>query len=171
MLGQYITQHYDALEQMAKNITKGRHPDWEDLLHIALEAIWTADREKMDALVTKRQLRYWVARIMLNQYNSTASKYHYLYRNEDSKARKAQYDLELSRQDTVELMEYREHLLDEMHDHLATVPEFERLLTTLYYMEDHSFTSLAQATGISRTTIYKAIKRARHEIREKLGAG
>lgn len=171
MLAKYIDTNYDALKQMAHNITHGRYPDCEELLHWALLAVMEADRDKMEAIIQRRQMRYWVARIMMNQYNSSGSKYHYLYRAETKRLKAAASEIETWHDDTLPAAEQKEALLQQLETHLAGISDFDRNLTTVYYLEHHSLSSLSAATGISRTTIYKAIRRTRHEIQKKFRAG
>ena len=45
---------------------------------------------------------------------------------------------------------------------------FDRQLFKVYHTEDHSLTSLSQATGISRSACYNSIKRLKRNIKTKV---
>ena len=168
MLDRYITENYGDLQKMAKTITKGKHPDFEELLHESLLSVYEAARQKMEGLISKKQLKYWIARIMLNQYNSSSSRFHYRYRKHDIRVKDgARYIRQWHEEGDMSHLERRERHLDLLEGSLHQKPFFERYITLLYYREKHSLKSLSEATGISRTTIYKAIKKTRDEIRQE----
>ena len=169
MLTQYIQTNYNTLANIARTITHNRHPDWEDLLSEVVLVLLESDRARMDALVKRKQMRYWVTRIMLNQYNSTTSPYHYKYRMHTVRHRKADTEIRhwLDYGDPDEQQD-REAMLGHVEDALRDMDYFDRMVTTIYYKHNHSLNTLARETGISRTTLYKAIKRTRHAIAKQI---
>lgn len=167
MLDEYLKQEYESLAEMSRTITKGRHPDWEDLLHICLVSIYEASREKIHGLITRRQLKYWLARMMMNQYNSSTSPYHYQYRKHAERIRRATPDINSWFEDTLPDQQARDELLQYVDDQLKELPYFDRMVTKVYYHDGHSLNSLSAETGISRTTLFKALKRTREEIKKK----
>lgn len=169
MLEQYIQTNYNTLANIARTITHNRTPDWEDLLSEVVLVILESDRARMEALIGRNQMRYWVTRIMLNQYNSSTSPYHYKYRMHTVRHRKADPEIRrwLAEGDRDEI-QAREVMLEYVEEALKDMDYFDRMVTTIYYKHGHSLNTLAAETGISRTTLYKAIKRTRHAIAEKL---
>lgn len=66
MLDEYVTDNYPKMREMARTITRGRAPDWEELLHTCILALYESDRTRIEGLIERRQLRYWLARMMMN---------------------------------------------------------------------------------------------------------
>lgn len=163
----YLASNYVALQEMAKTITRNRSPDWEELCHETILALYGTNAQLIRDLIERKQLRYWAARIMLNQYNSSTSAYHYTYRKPEERNRKAAAEIEAwSQPDEVD-HEAIEKLHVFIEEEMEQLPKFERLVTAVYFHHGHSLNSLSRATGISRTILYKAIKRAKHEIATK----
>ena len=73
MTQKYIRENYDAIVDIAKVITQGRKPDYEDLAHEVILSVLTANRDKMNLLVSKKQMRYWIIRLCINNYRSKTS--------------------------------------------------------------------------------------------------
>ncbi len=167
MLDKYITNNYDRLGEMARTITRGRAPDWEELLHTCLTALYESDRERIEGLIERRQLRYWMARMMMNQYNSSTSPFHYTYRKPAERIRKAHHDVVAWHEDTLPDKLAREELHTFVEEALKELPYFDRMVTRVYYDHGHSLNTLSKATGISRTTLFKALKRSRDAIRRR----
>lgn len=166
-LHDYLTANYQALQEMAKTITRNRAPDWEELCHETILALYGSNPDLIRDLIQKKHLRYWAARIMLNQYNSSTSAYHYTYRKPEERNRKAAAEIEAwSQPDEVD-HEAIEKLHVFIEQEMSELPKFERLVTAVYFHHGHSLNTLSKASGISRTILYKAIKRARYEIAKK----
>lgn len=169
MLDDYLVTNYEVLASISRTITHNKHPDWEDLLSEVILILLESDREKMEALVARNQMRYWVTRIMLNQYNSSTSPFHYKYRMAEVRHRKGAEEIRFwLTSSQVEDKHEREEQFEAIADAMKTVEWFDRMVTTVYYNEAHSLNTLSAATGISRTTLYKAIKRTRHAIQKEI---
>lgn len=164
-LDRYLIDNYEVICEMALTITRGRKYDAEELAHEVIVVLYDADREKMEGLIQRRQMRYWIARIMLNQYNSSTSPYHYKYRKPEARHRDAAHEIEAWSADD-DGWEGRERLCTFVEEQLANQPYFERMVFQVYVAHNHSLNTLAEATGISRTTLYKAIKKIRYAIQE-----
>jgi DNA-directed RNA polymerase specialized sigma24 family protein len=152
---------------MALSVTKGRKFDAEELAHEIIISLYSGDREKLTGLIARKQLRYWIARMMLNQYNSNSSPFHYKYRKPAERHRNATHDIKGWSEDDLEAQKIKEELHTFVEEELAGQPYFERTITEVYFNHEHSLNSLARATGISRTTLYKAIKSTKNAIKEK----
>lgn len=167
MLDEYVTDNYPKMREMARTITRGKSPDWEELLHTCVLALYESDRQRIEGLIERRQLRYWLARMMMNQYNSSTSPYHYQYRKPVERIRNAQHDIRTWYEDTIPEKEHREELHRFIEESLSDLPYFDRMVTKVYYDHGHSLNTLSKATGISRTTLFKALKRTRDGIRRR----
>ena len=78
MLDTYLVNNYNKLKSMAYNITGGKGN--EDLLSFVIEELYKCDKERIEDIVRKKQMTFYVARIMINQFHSKTSRYYYKYR-------------------------------------------------------------------------------------------
>ena len=153
---------------MARTITHNRAPDWEDLLSEVVLILLESNEDRLNALIERKQIRYWIARIMLNQYNSSSSPFHYKYRVHASRHRAGALEIRLWHEDNLADMMLKETRLEDIEQALSEIDWFDQMVTRIYYQDKHSLNSLSRATGISRTTLYKALKRTRHAIQKKV---
>lgn len=166
-LDTYLAQHYDHVVEIARTITRGRYPDYEELAHETILALYGGKPEKIEGLIRTGAIKYWVVRIMLNQYHSSTSTYHYLHRRPNARHRElAEHIVAWSEPEALQ-EEERELLAGYVNSKLEAMPHFEKSVTLIYYLHEHTLNTLAAATGISRTTLYKAIKKTRDAIREQ----
>lgn len=56
-------------------------PDLQDLAQMVYEVILTYDREKIKEMHERGQLRFFIARVVVNQFRSSSSPYHKIYRD------------------------------------------------------------------------------------------
>ncbi len=68
MVRKYIGENYDSIIEIAKVITKGHAPDFEDLAHEVILMVLEADEEKMARIIEKKQMRFWIIRLCINNY-------------------------------------------------------------------------------------------------------
>lgn len=168
MVQKYIRENYDAIIEIAKVITQARYPDFEDLAHEVIIAVLTANREKMNAIVAKNQMRFWIIRLCVNNYRSTTSRYHYKYRKPSERHRQAAEHLRhLHKLDEIDQKKWNEVLLKFIDEKLEDVEWFEKNCFAIYYGDKHSLNSLAKETGISRNTLYRAIRDVRTYIQNE----
>ena len=164
MLDEYIKNNYLELKKMSSTITKGKKPGCEDLFQQTMVYLYETDKVKIETLIKKKQLRYWIARIMMNQYNSSSSKFHYTWRKHQERVNDAKNHIE-EWQTSEDEKQLKELDFLQLEESIKKLPFFDRFIISIYYKEEHSLNSLSEATGISRTTIYKAIRKARNEIK------
>ena len=77
MLNKYLIENYDKLKDMAFNIAGKNGKD--DLLSFVIEELYKCDQDRIDEIIEKNQLTFYIARVMLNQYHSKTSRYYYKY--------------------------------------------------------------------------------------------
>jgi len=165
----YIRESYGAIVDIAKVITQGRHPDYEDLAHEVILAVLTSNREKMQKIVEKNQMRFWIIRLCINNYRSTTSRYHYKYRKPNERHNAAKEHLAFLRKlDNIKQKQHDENILDFIHEKLEDVEWFEKNCFAIYYGDEHSLNSMAKETGISRNTLYKAICDVRNYLKDEV---
>ena len=78
----YLEKSYSNLLDISKRITSNRHPDYEDLLHETILALYNSDKEKIKYIIEQKKLTFYIVRIMMNQYHSNTSPYHKKYRKQ-----------------------------------------------------------------------------------------
>ena len=157
MLNEYLVANYDKLKDMVYNISSGRGSD--DLLSFVIEELYKCDQDRLNEIIEKKQLTFYIARVMLNQYHSKTSRYYYKYNKyyefhitttiESITADNTTY--------TIKDKELVEERLEWIEDKLKDLYWFDAECFRIYYRESHSLNSMAKATKISRATIYKAI--------------
>lgn len=169
MVNKYIGENYDSIIEIAKVITKGHAPDFEDLAHEVILMVLEADAEKMARIIEKKQMRFWIIRLCINNYRSTSSKYHYKYRKPKERHRKASEHLRhIHNLSDVDAKVFNEKVLAFIEKKLENVEWFEKNCFAIYYGDEHSLSSMAKETGISRSTLYKAILEVRNYIKDEV---
>ena len=168
MLNKYLTNNYDKLQDMAFNIAGKKHKD--DLLSFVIEELYKCDQERIKEIIEKKQLTFYIVRVMLNQYHSKTSRYYYKY--------KKYYEfhttstIEGISPDTTEYnikeKEQVEERLEWIEDKLKDLYWFDAEVFKVYYLEGHSLNSMAKATKINRNTLFKSINNVKkYLINEK----
>ena len=168
MLNKYLIENYDKLKDMAFNIAGSNGKD--DLLSFVIEELYKCDQERIDEIIEKNQLTFYIARVMLNQHHSKTSRYYYKYNKyyeyhttttiESISADNVDY--------TIKEKELVEERLDWIEEKLKDVYWFDAQVFKVYYLEEHSLNSMAKATKINRNTLFKAISNVKkYLIKEK----
>ena len=168
MLNKYLIENYDKLKDMAFNIAGNNGKD--DLLSFVIEELYKCDQDRIDEIIEKNQLTFYIARVMLNQYHSKTSRYYYKYNKyyeyhttttiESISADNIDY--------TIKEKELVEERLDWIEEKLKDVYWFDAQVFKVYYLEEHSLNSMAKATKINRNTLFKAISNVKkYLINEK----
>ena len=76
-----------VVEELVQNITRSRlTPELKDLCQMVYEIILGYDEDMIMDLWEHGQMRYFIARIVLNQYRSRNSPFHFTYRRYTQKA-------------------------------------------------------------------------------------
>jgi hypothetical protein len=66
-LDRYLARNYSDLLQAAERIA-GK--DGPDLLHEVILQLYQTKPETLEGLLEREQMKYWVLRVMVNNYNS-----------------------------------------------------------------------------------------------------
>jgi len=172
MIQRYIRENYDSILEIAKVITKGRKPDYEDLAHEIMILLLTGNREKMNLLVKNQKIKFYIIRATINQYRSTSSKYFKKYRKETSTIRKQTPSIKehlthLSNLDLIPSKNFNEEVLDFIDEKLNDVEWFEKNCFAIYYGDELTLDAMSELTGISRNTLYRAIRDTRNYIQDE----
>ena len=153
---------------MAFNIAGRKGKD--DLLSFVIEELYKCDQDRINEIIEKNQLTFYIARVMLNQYHSKTSRYYYKYNKyyeyhttttiESITADNTEY--------TIKDKKEVEERLEWVEDKLKDCYWFDSQVFKVYYLEEHSLNSMAKATKINRNTLFKAINNVKkYLIKEK----
>jgi hypothetical protein len=168
MLNKYLIENYDKLKDMAFNIAGRKGKD--DLLSFVIEELYKCDQDRINEIIKKNQLTFYIARVMLNQYHSKTSRYYYKYNKyyeyhttttiESITADNTEY--------TIKDKKEVEERLEWVEDKLKDCYWFDSQVFKVYFLEEHSLNSMAKATKINRNTLFKAINNVKkYLIKEK----
>ena len=157
----YLEKSYTNLLDISKRITSNRHPDYEDLLHETILALYNADKEKIKYIIEKKQLTFYIVRIMLNQYQSNTSPYHKKYRKQYNEKQLKEfyiYTKEPLTKEKMKQLEEKEDRLQWIEEKLKHLSWFDVEVFKIYYRENYSLNTMSKATKINRSTLGKSIR-------------
>jgi DNA-directed RNA polymerase specialized sigma24 family protein len=160
-LNRYLENGYDKLLVISKNITSHKHPDYEDLLHESILALYNSNQEKIKTIIEKKQLTFYIVRIMLNQYQSNTSPYHKKYRKQYNEKQLKEfyiYTKEPLTKEKIKELEQKEDRLQWIEEKLKGLGWFDVEVFKIYYRENYSLNSMSKATKINRSTLGKSIR-------------
>ena len=167
MLNQYLTENYDRLKDMAFTISSGKNH--KDLFSFVIEELYKCDQERLNEIISKKHLTFYIARIMINQCHSSTSRYYNQYKKyykfhipmmgEPNLIDEVNY--------IIEKKEEIETKLEWVDDKLEDCYWFDSSVFKLYYKEEHSLNSMAKATKISRATLYKSITNVKNYLKNE----
>lgn len=149
---------------MAYNITGGKHN--EDLLSFVIEELYKCDQDKINEIIEKNQMTFYVVRVMLNQFHSKTSRYYYKYR------KFYEYHvtgiIESITPDNVEVNIEDKKIVEErlawIEDKLKDVYWFDAEVFRIYYREGFSLNEMQKETKINRNTLHKAISNVKNYL-------
>ena len=164
MLNQYLVDNYNKLKDMAYNITGGKYN--EDLLSFVIEELYKCDQDRIAEIIEKKQMTFYVARVMLNQFHSKTSRYYYKYRKyyeyhitgiiESISPDNTEKEIEEK-----EIVEARLKWIEEKLDNLFW---FDASVFRIYYNEEFSLNEMQRETKINRNTLHKAITNVKNYL-------
>ena len=160
-LNDYLEKSYQNLLDISKRITSNRHPDYEDLLHETILALYNADQEKIKIIIEKKQLTFYIVRIMLNQYQSNTSPYHKKYRKQYNEKQLKEfyiYTKEPLTKEKIKQLEEQEDRLQWIDEKLKHLSWFDVEVFKIYYREGFSLNKMQKETKINRSTLGKSIR-------------
>lgn len=160
-LNEYLEKSYTNLLDISKRITSNRHPDYEDLLHETILALYNSDVQKIKYIIEQKKLTFYIVRIMLNQYQSNTSPYHKKYRKQYNEKQLKEfyiYTKEPLTKEKIKKLEEQENRLQWIEDKLKHLSWFDVEVFKIYYRENYSLNTMSKATKINRSTLGKSIR-------------
>ena len=164
MLDTYLVNNYNKLKSMAYNITGGKGN--EDLLSFVIEELYKCDQDRIAEIIRKKQMTFYVARVMINQFHSKTSRYYYKYRK--------YYEYHVSgiveaiSPDNVDADIESKQLVEErlgwVEEKLKDLYWFDAEVFRIYYREGFSLNEMQKETKINRNTLHKAITNVKNYL-------
>jgi len=178
-VSKWLTDNYGTLKQMSRNITKNKYPDHEELLQDTI--IYVGEykfQDKLETMISKKQIKFFITRIMLNQYHSSSSYFHKTYRRyycydnmtpyiTDS------YQIEEPDAKTFNNVEMFDHIVSTLNT-ISNNKTDKRLdwydvkLFLLYVTTDKSYTKLSSDTSIPRNSIHYTINKVKTVLKSEV---
>ena len=164
MLDTYLIENYDKLKDISHNIAGVKEKD--DLLSFVIEELYKCDQIRLKEIIEKKQMTFYVVRVMINQYQSKTSRYHYKYRK--------YYEYHVTT--TIESLspdnsknntknkEQVEEKLAWIEEKLKDLYWFDAEVFRIYYKEGFSLSEMSKVTKINKNTLYKAIKNVKNYL-------
>ena len=158
------------LLDISKRITSNRHPDYEDLLHETILALYNSDQEKIKYIIEQKKLTFYIVRIMMNQYHSNTSPYHKKYRKQFNKKQLKDfyiYTKEPLTKEKIKQLQDQENRLQWIEEKLKHLSWFDVEVFKIYYRENYSLNTMSKATKINRSTLGKSIRYIKNYLKSK----
>lgn len=162
----WITHNWQDLQMAARKVSGG-HQLHNDLLNHCVMAF--LEKPQAQVIVTDGYARFYIVRIMLNQWRSVTSPFYKIWRGDQTQSVDELQLAQWYQEDAIEPdwdLDKVHTILDHMEEDKENAGWYHKKLIDLY-AETPNYKQLAQMTGISRTSISKAVKRARVEIKKK----
>jgi RNA polymerase sigma factor (sigma-70 family) len=168
-LNEYITVNYDTLYQAAKNITKGGLLT-DDLFQHCIEVLLVdKDGEKIQSLIDKNQLHYYFTAILIRNYHSSTSRFHYIYRKgSDMISDKDVYQVDIPEEEFDALKEAKISFIE---GEIQKLDWYSREMVKLYFYEGLSFRKISELTNIPKTSCWNTIQDIKNKLIDKLEDG
>ncbi len=157
MLNDYLIKNYNKLKDIAYNISGGNGTD--DLLSFVIEELYKCDQERINEIIEKKQMTFYVARVIINQYYSKTSRYYYKY-NKYYEYHVTQIVEQISEDKIDDIIEEKmliEKRLNWINKKLKNLYWFDAEVFKIYYKEGFSLNQMQRETKINRNTLHKAI--------------
>ena len=164
MLNSYLTDNYNKLKDMAYNITSGKGN--EDLLSFVIEELYKCDQDRIEQIIRKKQMTFYVVRVMINQFHSKTSRYYYKYNK--------YYEYHVTGiveaispdniETEIENKQKVEERLSWIEEKLKDLYWFDAEVFRIYYKEGFSLNQMQKETKINRNTLHKAITNVKNYL-------
>jgi len=161
-----LSDSYPKFKEVALNICNDEDKA-SDVVQMTMEAVLKMPKETLQDIYDKGGLLWYVIRIINLNIKSKTSRYYYKYNkyyervdgNTTSDSSPDTYSVERS---TTHIR------LDAIDELLKDMYWYDRELFTTYYKGGYTLDTLAEQTGISRTSIFHTIKRVKEYIKDNI---
>ena len=167
MLNDYFEINYQKLKEISIKLIGEKQSD--DLLHFVIEELYKCDAKRINEIIKKKQMTFYVVRVMLNQHHSKTSRYHYKYR------KYYEYHVSgitesISPDNTEKNTEHKQEVeerLEWIEEKLKDIYWFDAECFRIYYREGYSLSEMATETKISKNTLHKAISNVKNYLKNE----
>jgi len=181
-LDKYLSKNYKKLKEVSDKITSCKYVDSDDLLHDTILALYDSNEEKINKLIDKNELIFWIARIMVNQYHSKTSpffkKYRKYYKNIDERFTLGTWQDQyinntpdrihrIIQEDGIQAKKQFEKDLKKINKKLKEIHWFDSECFRIYTTTGMSLNEFSKQCGINRNTLYKSIVKVKKIFNEQ----
>jgi DNA-directed RNA polymerase specialized sigma24 family protein len=155
-----MQENYEDLKAAARRIT-GNSSLKEELLHYCIDEFLR--KKDLDFILESGGGRWYIVRMMMNQWKSTTSPFYFTYRQTGESLGQEHEDIPEEGEDPLV-----QEMAEAIQKELKNLPWYDQKLFEIFVIENHTVSSLSRATDIPRTSISLAINRIRRHIINKL---
>jgi hypothetical protein len=159
-LNQYLEENYDELTRITANITKN-HPDKDDLLSEVILILYDYDQAKLQEIINKKHIKFFIIGIMINQFNSATSPFHKKFRSNKIEYMDEYFEIVDDEQYDPSIdtkISFIENELNNAHWYVKRVVEMKTQM---------SYQSIKNITSIPRSSLYSTFDKFRTQTIEK----
>tara|TARA_R100000655_G_scaffold52715_2_gene90564 strand:+ start:6666 stop:7202 length:537 start_codon:yes stop_codon:yes gene_type:complete len=161
----FFEDNYDELLVVATRYVKGYGGDLlNDLALFYLEE----PKPKLEEMCKDGELMSYICRTMAICGFSKTTRFYYKYLKHKEKLVNYPLALLQTKEEVVENENEKKETLDYINSILQEMDWFSSEVFRIYYLHNHSLKTLSNATGISKSTLYNALRKAQEEVKEKV---
>ena len=161
----FFEDNYDELLKVATRYVKG---NGGDLLHDLAIFYLEEPKPKLEAMCKDGELMSYICRTMAICGFSKTTRYYYKYLKHRELLVNYPVKLLSDREEVVENEYNTTETINYINTILQEMDWFEAEVFRIYYLHNHSLKTLSDATGISKSTLYNALRKAQEEVKEKV---
>lgn len=166
-LNEWITVNHRANLKEIKKICKG-HFLYEELYQECIIILLEYDKEKIQGLIDREQLKFFFISIVIRQYISTTSPFHVKFRKHaQNSSEKDVYNMEIQDE---EYDHQKDELINFINEQKNAEEWYTKELLRLKFEEGLSYRKINKLTKIPTTSIYNTINKFRTDTIEKYGS-
>ena len=161
----FFEDNYDELLKVATRYVKG---NGGDLLHDLAIFYLEDPKPKLEAMCKDGELMSYICRTMAICGFSKTTRYYYKYLKHRELLVNYPVALLRNKEEVVENEYNTTETINYINTILQEMDWFEAEVFRIYYLHNHSLKTLSDATGISKSTLYNALRKAQEEVKEKV---
>ena len=167
-----LSSGYYKYKEVALNICKDEDKA-SDVVQMVMESCLKMPKATLQDIYNKDGLLWYIIRMITLNIKSNTSRYYYIYNkyyeqldnNKSTKSYMPEF-YENKPEDTTESITHIR--LDKIEDLLSNLYWYDRELFLTYYRDGYTLDTLADKTGISRTSIFNTLKKVKNYIKDNI---
>ncbi|MCB9855851.1 MAG: sigma-70 family RNA polymerase sigma factor [Phycisphaerales bacterium] len=152
-----ISDLYDRFAPLVRSLAYDKLADW----HASLDVVHDVFLALLNDMVRKRsreQMQAWIVTVARNKIVDRV-------RSAQRRRERGQID---DQTPGIPVSADEQQQLDQLHAAIAALPENERLMVWLFYLDGVPASRIAEMTGVSLRTVYARLAQARRSLRGEL---